>query len=201
MWPTSGLGGRRRRAVRKPSSSFLRGRRNGVGSGRESGSTCLSKRVWRKNLLLVSERATLGFQPGLLAGSDGRVVAAWDVPAEDAAKSRPLADAVRWAAASQPCWVIQAAHETHGASLRQHDGIPIGGFGAKVMASFRALSAREPLDRGTGRASDSLTDHPALVVHDRSGALTAACLRRPTLGSRGCALQPGLVPVVAPAGR
>src|SRR6266513_329584 len=64
---------------------------------------------------------------------------------------------------------------------------------APDCVSFRAYSPRAPVGRGTGRASVSLTDHPALVVRDRFGPLPAACLRRPPLGSRGCALPPGLV--------
>src|SRR2546421_7155747 len=61
------------------------------------------------------------------------------------------------------------------------------------MASFRAYSPRAPLGRGTRRASISPTDHPALVVRDRSCPVPAVCVCRPTLGSRGGGLPPGLV--------
>src|SRR5436190_17680323 len=67
-------------------------------------------------------------QPSLFLGRDGRVKSPRDVPADNAADNGPLADALRGAAASQPCRVMQSAHKTHGVILRGCDAFSIGGF-------------------------------------------------------------------------
>src|SRR5436190_11965979 len=61
-------------------------------------------------------------------------------------------------------------------------------WGQKSRRSpFRAYDRGALVGRGTGRTRDSLADDPSLDVRDRSGFLTAGCLRRPALGPGGCA--------------
>src|SRR5436190_16380587 len=106
-------------------------------------------------------------QPSLFLGRDGRVKSPRDVPADNAADNGPLADALRGAAASQPCRVMQSAHKTHVVILRGCDAFSIGGFGAKTSgrgaaASFaqRLLLATDECSYGTSARRAVVPTHP-----------------------------------------